>query len=785
MFDLKKKLLSKKVDLKLEIPSPDFIPYACYYDRHTILTKNGELLQVIKVTGFSYEMIGGKAIDLRNLVRQAVGEHINTTDFALWFHTVRRKKNLDFSDTFSSHYPKELHQAWSNKHYWNDKYVNELYITIIHDSEVLSISKPHELLRTLSVKSVKSYYDKYLEESLTILNKAVSGMLDVLGQYGAELLDIVETPQGIFSEHLQFFGKIIHLDESEKPLPLVNLANNLAVHRIAFGNNALEVLAKSKKYFAGIMSIKEYHELPSALLDKFLQLPQQFIITQTLDFIHSKQALSGFKYQDYILGVSGDEELKRLSGMEDILASNTGSIADYGEQQLTIMVIEDDLRRLAYSINQLMEELSALGILIVREDIFLENCYWSQLPANFKYISRKGPIDKARIGGLASLHNFPAGKRFDNHWGMAVTIFRTASGTPYFFNFHHEDNGHTIIIGPKGSGKTVVSNFFVSEAQHLNTRVFYLDHGQSAGALIQALSGTYQVLSPDLQLMTCAFNPLLLEDSQENREFLLSWFLFLLESAEESEQKVIEQAIDKIYQMPIEKRRLSLVMDCFGGPKDPMVKRFAKWVGEGEFAALFDNENDEFPATPIWGLDMLGITENKALLAPVLTYILHRIHLLLDGTPTIIVIDHAGQFFDNPLFATMLEPWLDELREKNALALFEINSRAHTDESTMLEILQKKVATHIFLPHPEADKSCKKIYDLSDEEYDKLASMKPINRHFMMKQAQESIVGELNLIGIERLLAVLTGTPKKTREIEILKAEFGNSPDKWLPEFYK
>ncbi len=45
----KKNLVS---EIKLEAPVPDYIPYACHYNADTILTKNGELIQIIKITGF-------------------------------------------------------------------------------------------------------------------------------------------------------------------------------------------------------------------------------------------------------------------------------------------------------------------------------------------------------------------------------------------------------------------------------------------------------------------------------------------------------------------------------------------------------------------------------------------------------------------------------------------------------------------------------------------------------------------------------------------------------------
>ncbi len=49
-----KKLATKETTkLTAQKPDEDFLPYVCNYDKETILTKNGELLKIIRVTGLS------------------------------------------------------------------------------------------------------------------------------------------------------------------------------------------------------------------------------------------------------------------------------------------------------------------------------------------------------------------------------------------------------------------------------------------------------------------------------------------------------------------------------------------------------------------------------------------------------------------------------------------------------------------------------------------------------------------------------------------------------------
>ena len=50
------------------------------------------------------------------------------------------------------------------------------------------------------------------------------------------------------------------------------------------------------------MSIKEYQEV----LDRFLQIPVEMLVTEVFNFIDKKEVVPKFEDQNYILGVSGD-----------------------------------------------------------------------------------------------------------------------------------------------------------------------------------------------------------------------------------------------------------------------------------------------------------------------------------------------------------------------------------------------------------------------------------------------------------------------------------------------
>ncbi len=795
MFSFSKKLLSGDTGTKLELPTPDFIPYACHFDAHTLLTRNGELMQVIKITGFSHETVDGKKVNLRDTVRKAVLENVKGDDFALWFHTVRRKRSLDPEGHYDSPFCRELHAAWTRKNYWNDKYVNELYITILHEGLAIDVRDPKGFIQTLSPKEVERRHNEYLDMSFVRLQEVVDGMLQTLAQYGAKKLGLIEEKIGIQSEILQFLAKIMHLAESTMPLPINNLAEYLTTHKVAFGNNTLEVRGPTGKHFAAILSIKEYHELTAIAIDKFLQLPQQFIVTQTLDFINSKKAMDSFQYQNYILTVSQDERFRQLSGLDDIINSDTGSSTDFGEQQLLIMLIEDDLKKLDIEVRRSIAELSELGIVTVREDVQIEQCFWSQLPGNFTYICRKRPINTARIAGFASLHNFPAGKQYNNLWGAAVTIFRTALGTPYFFNFHYYDNGHTVIIGPRGAGKTALLNFFVSESRKFNSKLFFFDQHRASKVFIRAIGGEYSIAEPTADAPATYFNPLQLPDTVPNRLFLQQWFAYLLMAGNTlaltaEDIMLIEEVVRKAYLLPEENRQLSAIAHLFGGDDAAadiatLRGRLAPWVRGGKYAGFFDNIYENFDwSVPIWGVDVSELLSSPSeLLGPVLSYYFHRINQALDGSPVMVVVDEAWSLLDNRFIAPILSEWFHYLRENNALIILASESIEHASKSQITGTIMAEIATQIYLPNPQAGESYKTVFGLSHKEFALLTSMKLMNRHFLLKQGEDAIVGELNLAGFRGLLAVLSGGDKTVHMMEEIIEQTGPQLAKWLPVF--
>ena len=192
-------------------PDEDFIPYVCHYDPNTILTKNGELMQIIRITGFNSDSVISRMISLREAVRDAVSDYAHENKFAFWFHTIRRKKNIVPAGKFDDFFSNKINEEWVSENGWDNQYVNEFYITIIIEGLDTSIGNFDSFLRSFSYLSTKSFHHKFLEEHLKKLKQIVTKILTEVEDYGAKILGIRELEGILYSEPMRFFGKISNL----------------------------------------------------------------------------------------------------------------------------------------------------------------------------------------------------------------------------------------------------------------------------------------------------------------------------------------------------------------------------------------------------------------------------------------------------------------------------------------------------------------------------------------------------------------------------------------------
>ena len=774
---------------KRELSVAEFIPYSYHYDKETIVTKNEELLQVIHLEGWSFETADDVDVDMKKAVRNSLFKSLADGKYAIWFHTVRRKRSVFPEGRFSNEFAKNLNDKWHRKHDKSESFKNDLYITIVRRDDTVGAAKITHYMEQITSKVDKNQHVESMQDAHKELKEISYRLLASLRDYNPRLLSCYETEHGMISEPLEFLAMIVNGGVHQRVLvPSGDISHYLTTNRMYFGTRAIEMRGPTDHRFAAMISIKEYCPATAAgLFDAFLQLPFELVIAQSFTFTNRQTAINKMQIQQRRMMASEDVAVTQVEEINEALDLAMSGHVAFGQHHCTVMTTAPNLSLLEDSISAATAEMVNVGISAIREKMVLEQCYWAQLPANFDYIGRKSTINTMNLSGLASLHNYPTGKIKGNHWGNAVTVFDTTSGTPFFFNFHSRDVGHTTIIGPTGAGKTVLMNFLCAQSQKFNCRLFMFDKDRGAEIFVRAIGGSYSVIQPSER---CGFNPLMLADTSENRNFISDWLSTLIspESGElaPEEQAMVQEAVAGNFKIAKKDRMLRNIAAFFGvdKPGSP-ASRLKAWYGEGRYAKVFDNPYDavDFTTHSTFGFEMGEVLADKNTLGPVLMYLFHKVNLSLDGTPTMIVLDEAWALIDNKIFASKIKDWLKTLRKLNAMVIFATQSVEDAANSEISDTLIQQTATQIFLPNPKATEAYKKSFMLSDREFNLLKSTDPGSRFFLLKQGKDVVIARIDLSGMEEEINVLSARADTVRVLDEVRREVGDVPEDWLPAF--
>jgi type IV secretion system protein VirB4 len=774
---------------KLEIPASTFIPYHHHWDRETIVTHKKEFLQIIKLDGFSFETADDEDVDMKKMVRNSLLKSMADGTFAVWFHCIRRRQSAYPGGKQPPGFAAYVDKLWRDKHHSKDSYINELYITVVRTADTKGAAKVQHFLQKANEAANKAAQIEAMRETQKELSEAVNRLVATLKDYGARLLTTYENEHGVFSEPMEFLARLVNCGFTQ-PIrySATNIAQTLPIYRLYFGARAIEVSGATKKRYAGIISIKEYAPATAAgLLDGFLQLPFEFIISQSYKFTNRSAKISNMQIKQRRMMAAEDAAISQIAEISDALDMLMSGHVGIGPHQLTVLCYEESLPELEKILSQAIAELVNIGINPVREKFVMEQAYWAQLPANFDLIGRGADISTMNLAGFASLHNYPTGKIDGNHWGDAVTVFDTSSGTPYFFNFHNRDVGHTTIIGPTGAGKTVLLNFLCAQAQKFNCRTFFFDKDRGAEIFIRAIGGKFTIIEPGKK---CHFNPLQLPDTPENRTFLAEWLHVLVTVNDEpftaEDMDRINEAVAGNYKLH-KKDRVLRNIAAFMGIEGPgtLAGRLRMWHSSGPYAGLFDNDTDiiDFSMGNGFGFEMGEVLKERVSLEPTLLYLFHRISLSLDGTPTIIVLDEAWALIDNKIFSGRIRDWLKTLRKLNGMVVFATQSVEDATNSAISETLIRQTATQIFLPNPKATEGYKKAFMVSDREFNLLKTTDPGSRYFLVKQGKHVVVARIDLSDMDDVINVLSARAETISILDTVRSEVGDAPEAWMPIF--
>ena len=779
-----------------ERPVSVHIPYARHVSDHVIRTDDGVLLTTLKLDGFCFETADISDINVRLLARNDLVRTLGGSRYAVATHIIRREVTAHITSDFDHPLCAEIDQRYSEALAKRRMFVNDIYITIIRREMQGSVGSFDVVMKKLLGRKTAAGASAAQRDALDELHDVTVAIKASLGAYGARQIGVVSRDGVWCSESLEFLIQIINgALPRPMPLPRMKLGEALAMKRVFFGRNALEIRGASSEEtrYGAMLSVREYPGLTGpGMLDSMLSAPHEFILSQSfaiVDRVSSGASIDRVARQVDMSDAAGSIVAETLDDARNELL---GGEALYGQHSLTVMCLGRDLSEVQRCVTSVGATLTDRSVIWVREDLNVEPAFWSQLPGNFAYSARSALISSKNFAGLASLHNYPSGKAQNNHWGPAISVLETVSQTAYYFNYHVRDLGNFTVVGPSGSGKTVFLGFMAAQSQRIKPRpkLVLVDKDRGMEILVRALGGRYEVMRPG---EPTGFNPLQLPDNPANREFLFSLISFMLRPANGSilvaaEEQVIRNAIASLMGVPLEGRTFSdfasLLRGRLKASDDDLYTRLGSWLRPDQRGWLFNNPHDSFSVSSIFGFDMTAVLDDPIIRTAALMYIFHRIEELLDGTPVMIFLDEGWRLLDDEVFSSFIKDKLKTIRKQNGIIGFGTQSAADIVRSKSAATLIEQTVTNIFFPNPKADDaSYGEAFRLSKREVRWIRENVPESRSFLIKHGADSVVARLNLAGMNDLIKILSGRTETVAELDALRARVGDDPNIWLPLF--
>lgn len=794
--------------------SADFVPIACHFDEHTLITKNGELLQTIQIHGLNANHISNKLHDLRAVVRKAISDTITNHKYSFWVHTIRRRTNLDDPAKYSSYFSGHLHDIWKNKHNWDEKHVNTLYITIIHEAPILKLTNYSSLVNSLSTKKISDFEKSFSDQAIVELTETVDKMLEVLSDYGATKLGIYFEDDDCYSDLMFLYRRIMQLDDTRCPVVNADISNVLSDHRYVVGNDMIEVASEYDKKFATIISLKEYQEVPPEALDRrFLQIPVDMVVTEVFYFVDRREVTDIFKEQNYILSVSGDDELRKIKSLDRIFDKDQDNKERFCHQQISCMIIGDDLEDLERQRAQVSKSLSEIGIAHVREDINLEKTFWSQLPGNFSFLSRMNPTVIDHVAALSSLHNHPTGSQY-SPWGRAVTLIRAGHGAPYFFNFHDSTGyGTTCIFGDINAGKTTMLNFILSETDKFQPQTTYITNQPGSEIYIKLRGGEWNDQGKHI------VNPLRCGNGKKAEKYLKEFFKIVskhyFDPLSKDEQKILDDICSKILETDSDEREWKMVKTLIGksAAAQKIQKRLEDVLPKGKYANIFeipDYQHMNDKNIRAYNLAFLDETEYSKKHFPKEKRLIEDFEYLLDGMSStkmaiIYALHHTSFSPDNDskkIFVTenitrlikvqhyqhLISEMASNMQARNGIAVFTANND-HLVKMTRDDKIQhdwiKSVNTSLILPSHFTVSGLEEILMLTRPQYKKLTELTVNSRSFLIRHDEQVMVCELGIRSFPTILKMLCSNKKERQTAnELYKKRSSENLEDWVEEVF-
>ncbi|WP_339052770.1 ATPase [Fusobacterium animalis] len=687
-----------------------YIPWICLIDKGVVLNKNGTLQKTLKYRG--YDLDSSTVYELKN-INAKLNDVIKRFGQG-WSLNVeaRRKRCTDYIEAENEILAIDIIEKERKLNFLeNEHFESEYYLTIV------------QLIPTDNSKKVGEIFLEYAKESeildktLENFNKEFKKILNLFKEIFLEVteLDDEETYTYLHSCVSTKTDKVV---VPEIPYAMANyLCDSDLVGGLKPKLRGKEIRCISIQGFPnytvpGFFDVLNRLNISYRWITRFLMLSKlealskmerkyKNIFSQRLSLFQRVYAeLTGEKEENS--RKLNEDALNKANEVRTQIALTTGDYVSQGFYTCTLIVDGDSIDEVEERVDVISKTINNMGFITIEESINSVEAFLGSIPGNITNNIRMPILNTITLSHLLPVSSVWGGDSWNKHLNAPPLIYtKTKGSTPFRFNIHIEDIGHSAIVGPTGYGKSVLLGLIASSfMKYKDSRVYFFDKDASSRVLTYAIGGEFHDLGND----ELSFQPLTNIEIVEEKEWAYGWILEILEQenvkVSPTQKEKIWKVLDNLAKTPIELRTIS---NFYTSVNDREIKEaLIPYKIGGALGKYFDSDKDTLNFSRWQVFEMNQVINNKKGITPLLSYIFRRIENSLDGNPCIIILDECWMFFDNPIFAAKIREWLKVLRKKNCSVIFATQELGDILNSKLFTTVLDACQTKVFLPNPNA-----------------------------------------------------------------------------------
>jgi len=460
-------------------------------------------------------------------------------------------------------------------------------------------------------------------------------------------------------------------------------------------------------------------------------------------------------------------------------AAQAASSAEHGRETFCrysgkIILMDSDIGAVIEASRTIAQRLRRCGFGCRVETLNAVAAWLGSLPGQQYKDTRVSTISTQNL-----VHMMPLSQPFMGHLNNPSPLFPqnspplfyglTSGGAPYRFNSHVEDVGHTLVVGPNGSGKTSLAALSMLQAlRYRSAQVFAFDKKKSLYTLTRCVGGRFIDLAPGSPSRLC---PLADLSTAEDRQAAEQWVKFLVElnglPATPAIVNDIRQAVTRLSTSRATKSLNDLYLACTLPQLQEALEYYLDSILDGNQDGL------EMSSFTVFEMDRLYALDQR-LMNGALFYVFGQIRKRLrSDVPTFLFVDEFRAALSHPIAAKAFGSFLFEGRKLNLAVWLIVQELSETLNSPLKGAALEQAFTKICLANPQALLEARRHYEALGANSADLAAVAqavPKSEYYVMQPDGNRLISlELGPV----MLALLASGDKDRERLDSLIAQLG------------